>query len=81
MKPLVQQMFQVYIETRSDFKVRDWLKARQIPAPGGNPVWSVGTLRDLLSNRRYIGEIEINKPSKGNVEAPEAQAYRVVKAP
>jgi len=81
MKPLIQQMFQVYVETRSDFKVRDWLKARQIPAPGGNPVWSVGTLRDLLSNRRYIGEIEINKPSRGNVEAPETQAYRVVKAP
>jgi hypothetical protein len=46
---LVQQLFQVYVETRSDFAVRDWLQARQIPAPNGNPVWSVGTLRDLLS--------------------------------
>ncbi len=81
MTSLVQQLFQVYVETRSDFAVRDWLKARQIPAPNGNLVWSVGTLRDLLSNRRYIGEIEINKTNKGKGDVPESEAYRIVKAP
>ncbi len=81
MTSLVQQLFQVYVETRSDFAVRDWLRARQIPAPNGNPVWSVGTLRDLLSSRRYIGEIEINKQNEDRSEVPESEAYRIVKAP
>lgn len=65
MTSLVQQLFHVYVETRSDFAVRDWLQARKIPVPNGNPVWSVETLRDLLCNRRYIGEIEINKQNQG----------------
>jgi site-specific DNA recombinase len=80
-KSTVEQMFRIYTETRSDFAVRDWLKARQIKAPGGKPVWSVGTLRDLLTNRRYIGEIEINKHNKGREELPEFEAYYTVKAP
>jgi site-specific DNA recombinase len=78
---LVEQLFQVYVETRSDFAVRDWLKQRQIPAPGGNAVWSVGTIRDLLCNRRYIGEIEINKQNKNLTDVPEDQTYRIAKAP
>ena len=81
MTTLVQQLFQTYVETRSDFAVRDWLQARKIAAPNGNPVWSVGTLRDLLSNRRYIGEIEINKQNEGRDEVPASEAYRIVKAP
>lgn len=79
--PLVGQLFQVYVEKRSDFAVRDWLKQRQIPAPRGKVVWTVGTIRDLLCNRRYIAEIEINKPNKGLTDVPEDRAYRIVKAP
>ena len=78
---IVRQLFQVYIETQSDFAVRDWLKARHIPAPGGKAVWAVGTLRDLLCNRRYIAEIEINKDNKERAEMPEFEVYRVVSAP
>ena len=58
---LLVQIFKVYVKSASDFAVRDWLKAHQISAPGGASVWAVGTLRDLLLNRRYIAEIEINK--------------------
>ncbi len=78
---LVIQIFQTYVESASDFVVRDWLKAHQIPAPGGAEVWSVGTLRDLLLNRRYIAEIEINKKNKGIEGLHEGSAYRIVKAP
>jgi site-specific DNA recombinase len=78
--PVVRQLFEVYVETRSDFAVRDWLKRHQIPAPGSNPVWSVGTIRDLLTNRRYIAEVEINRSNKGKTGLPESDAYRIVKA-
>lgn len=74
-------MFRVYIDTRSDFAVRNWLQARQIPAPSGKRAWPAGTLRDLLTNRRYIGEIEINKHNKGHADLPDFEAYYVVQAP
>ncbi len=78
---LLTQIFQVYAENASDFAVRDWLKAHQILAPGGAQVWAVGTIRDLLMNRRYIGEIEINKRNK-DVEGLHGDiSYRIVKAP
>lgn len=80
-KNLITEMFRVYVDTRSDFAVRNWLQARQIPAPGGKPVWSAGTLRDLLTNRRYIGEIEINKHNKGHEDLPNFEEYYVVQAP
>lgn len=78
---LITQIFQTYVESASDFAVRDWLRAHQIPAPGGAEVWSVGTIRDLLLNRRYIAEIEINKKNNGIEGLHESGAYRIVKAP
>jgi len=60
-------MFRVYIETRSDFAVRDWLKAHRILTPEGKPIWSLGTLRALLTNRRME-------------DVPETAAYRTVRS-
>lgn len=79
--PIVRQMFETYVESRSDFVVRDWLKAHQIAAPTGKAVWVAGSIRDLLMNRRYIGEIEINKDNQGRSDLPEFEAYRIVPAP
>jgi DNA invertase Pin-like site-specific DNA recombinase len=78
---IVEQMFRIYVETRSEFKVRDWLKARQIPTSTGKPEWAVSTVRDALMNRLYIGEIEINRRNKGLVDVPEPESYRIAKAP
>ncbi len=78
---LVRQMFQVYVEKRSDFAVRDFLKERHIPSPGGKSEWTVGTIRDLLQNRRYVAEIEINKENKGFSHVSEPDRYRIVQAP
>jgi site-specific DNA recombinase len=78
---MVTGLFQTYVETASEAAVRDWLKAHQIPAPNGAEVWCVGTIRDLLLNRRYIGEIEINPRNFGIEGLPENSAYRIVKAP
>ena len=79
--PIVQQMFQVYVDTQSDHAVRDWLKAHNIPAPGGKADWTPATIRDLLMNRRYIAEIQINKDNKEIEGLPDFEAYRVVPAP
>lgn len=78
---LIVQIFQTYVATASDFAVRDWLKEHQVPAPNGASVWPVGTIRDLLLNRRYIADIEINKRNKGVEGLHDAAAYLIVKAP
>lgn len=78
---VVRQIFEVYVKTSSDFAVRDWLKARQIESPLGRPEWVPGAIRKLLSNRRYIAEIEINRERKGIGGLPETEAYRIVPTP
>jgi site-specific DNA recombinase len=78
--PVLEQMFRVYVETQSDFKVRDWLKAHQILSWSGKSEWAVGSIRDLLTNRVYIGEIEINRRNKGVEGLPEKLSYAVGKA-
>lgn len=76
---IIEQLFRVYVDTRSEFKVRDWLKAHNISTPR-DKTWQVSTIGELLCNRRYIGEIEINRKNKGIEELPESETYRVVKA-
>lgn len=78
---VIEQIFRVYIETSSDFAVRDWLKTHRVLSPRSAPLWQVSTLCDLLSNRRYIGEIEINRANKGLPDLQESDVYRVAKAP
>lgn len=78
---LVLRLFTLYGETSSDHAVRDWLKAHHVPAPNGKAVWNTSTIRDLLCNRRYIGEIEINKQNKGVEGSSDSTSYRIVRAP
>ncbi len=78
---VVNQLFRVYVKTRSDFAVRDWLKNHQVPTRQGRPIWAVSTIRNLLCNRRYIAEIEVNRHNKGVDDLPEAERYRIVPAP
>lgn len=87
-KPFLEQMFRHYVETGSDFAVRDWLKAHGEPSPRGEAVWRVSSIRSrsLLTNRRYVAEIEINRGGKGPDGQPldglpEEERYRVVPAP
>ncbi len=81
MSAVLEQMFQVYVDERSDFAVRDWLQAHQIPNARGKMAWQVSTIRDMLCNRRYIGELEANKRNKGLDEVPENEVYHIIKAP
>lgn len=79
--PILEQMFGVYIDTQSDFAVRDWLKAHGICTVRGAAQWQVGTISSLLTNRRYIGEIEVNRHNKGLAGLKNEDAYRIVQAP
>jgi DNA invertase Pin-like site-specific DNA recombinase len=78
--PLIEQVFQVYVDTRSDFAVRDWLRAHNVPAYRGKSEWTPTSVREMLSNRRYIAEVEINRHNRGVAGLPEFDAYRVIAA-
>lgn len=80
-KLILHEMFRVYGETGSDYKVRDWLKAHQVASPGGQSTWQVSTIRKLLINRRYIAQIELNPKNKGRKDLADSLAYRIVAAP
>jgi site-specific DNA recombinase len=79
---IVEQMLRVYVDSRSDFKVRDWLRAQHIPSPTGQPIWAVGAIRGVLTNQIYLGEIQVNRRNKGlDVgDVPEIESYRIAKA-
>jgi site-specific DNA recombinase len=78
---ILNEMFRVYNETGSDFKVRDWLQMNGIKNTKGGSLWQVSSLKKILTNRRYIAQIEINREKKGLVGVPEQETYRVAAAP
>jgi hypothetical protein len=75
-----QDRLPFFQEQRSDFAVRDWLKAHGIATSKDKAVWPVATIRRMLANRLYIGESEINRQNKGVFEATGFDTYRIVKA-
>lgn len=79
--PVLREMFRIYNETQTDYKVRDWLKAHQIPTRAGEDRWTVSSVRRILTNRRYIAQIEINRENEGIKDVPENETYRVAPAP
>jgi len=80
-KTLLNDLFRIYVETRSDTKVARWLEANGIPARSGSSRWQVSTIRKILTNRRYIAQIEVNRENKGLDGLPEDQLYQVASAP
>ncbi|RYX80199.1 recombinase family protein [bacterium] len=80
-KTLVEQVFRIYMEAESDTKVRQWLEANQIPAHSGSAHWQVSSITKILTNRRYIGQIELNRENKGLIGVPDEAKYRIIDAP
>ena len=80
-KIILNEMFRVYNETHTDYKVRDWLQANQIFTTAGNSKWTVSSLKRILTNRRYIAQIEINRENKDLEGVPDSETYRIADAP
>ena len=78
---ILNEMFRVYNETQTDYKVRDYLHAHQVPTRTGESRWTVSSVRGVLTNRRYVAQIEINRANKDLKDLPETETYQLVKAP
>jgi site-specific DNA recombinase len=55
---VVAEMFALYLSPGAGlFQVARMLRERQIPSPTGKPVWGLATVRGILSNPVYTGQV------------------------
>ena len=58
---VVREMFKRYLGGASLRDIRRWLEESQIPNVFGKPEWMVQTLRNILSNEKYCGDVLMQK--------------------
>ena len=58
---VVREMFKRYLGGASLRDIRRWLEESQIPNVFGKPVWKIQTLRNILSNEKYCGDVLMQK--------------------
>lgn len=79
--PILREMFRIYTETQTDYKVRDWLHAYGVETKAGESRWTVSPVRHILTNRRTMAQIEINRENQSIEGLPESETYRLAPAP
>ena len=57
----IRRIYQWFLEGATRRAVRERLEARHIPSPKGKGTWSVATIRAILSNEKYKGDVFLQK--------------------
>lgn len=57
----VRMMYRWFLEGESISQIQDRLYAMRIPSPEGKPRWNSSTIRYILSNEKYCGDIIMQK--------------------
>ena len=57
----MRQIFELRAEGRSVGWISDWLYAERIKSPTGRERWSRETVRKLLQNEKYTGDVLLQK--------------------
>lgn len=81
--PLVEKVFQTYIEERSIYATAAKLREENLPFKGpSESTWNTQTVKNILHNYSYIGMKEVNKgnKSKDQKELKSYQQYQIVPA-
>lgn len=58
---VVREIYRRYLAGATLRAIRDWLAQEQIPDATGRPVWNLDTLRNLLTNEKYCGDVLLQK--------------------
>lgn len=58
---VVREIYKKYLEGATLRAIRDWLAQEHIPDATGRPVWNLDTLRNLLTNEKYCGDVLLQK--------------------
>ena len=64
---VVRTIFQSYLEGKSLCQISRLLEAHGIPSPSGNPLWNVDSIRKVLRNEKYTGDVLLQKTFVANV--------------
>src|SRR5206468_557325 len=92
---VVREIFELYVRTGAMYKVVEEFQRRAVPAPRGGRLWSLSTVRQLLTDETFIGvhtqhrrRIETTGGYTANgrertrtVELPEAEWHRLAVPP
>ena len=58
---VVKMIYDLYLNGNGAVKIVHYLKEQGIPSPKGNKVWSVTTIKSMLENEKYTGNMLLQK--------------------
>ncbi len=58
---VVREIYRRYLKGATLRAIRDWLTQEHIPDATGRSVWNLDTLRNLLTNEKYCGDVLLQK--------------------
>ena len=61
---VVRSIYQMFLDGHGLRTIKERLETRQIPSPKGKEQWSVATIRSILSNVKYKGDVLLQKTYK-----------------
>lgn len=58
---VVREIYKKYLAGATLRAIRDWLLQEQIPNAVGQPAWSLDSIRNVLTNEKYCGDVLLQK--------------------
>ena len=73
---MVRSIYQMFLDGHGLRTIKERLEARQIPSPKGKEQWSVATIRSILSNEKYKGDVLLQKTYRPSLFSEKAVVNR-----
>ena len=73
---VVRSIYQMFLDGHGLRAIKERLEARQIPSPKGKEQWSVATIRAILSNEKYKGDVLLQKTYRPSLFSEKAVVNR-----
>ena len=73
---VVRSIYQMFLDGHGLRTIKERLEARQIPSPKGKEQWSVATIRSILSNEKYKGDVLLQKTYRPSLFSEKAVVNR-----
>lgn len=58
---VVRRIYREFLEGYSPYMIAQWLEAGKVPAPAGGSTWYASTVRSILRNEKYCGDLLMQK--------------------
>ena len=73
---VVRSIYQMFLDGHGLRTIKERLETRQIPSPKGKEQWSVATIRSILSNEKYKGDVLLQKTYRPSLFSEKAVVNR-----